>query len=156
MGEGPEPFRYREGLVLDGRAASLPLRLAVAGAMSATQVGLRAIVRARPSVRRPVGSLLGRVGPASGYGPAADRLEGWRWTMSVNARTTGGKPIETHLDADGHPGYLATARLLGEAGMLLAEDGATPQRAGCLTPAAALGSASVGRFAHAHLRFSVL
>ena len=59
------------------------------------------------------------------------------------------------LDADGHPGYLATARLLGEAGMLLAEEAATPARAGCLTPAAALGTGCVERFAHARLRFSV-
>jgi short subunit dehydrogenase-like uncharacterized protein len=75
--------------------------------------------------------------------------------MSVRALTTGGKRVETLLEAEGHPGYLATARLLGEAGMLLAEDGATPERAGCLTPAAALGTACVDRFAHARLHFSV-
>jgi short subunit dehydrogenase-like uncharacterized protein len=45
--------------------------------------------------------------------------------------------------------------MLGEAGMLLAEDGATPQRAGCLTPAAALGGACVERFERARARFSI-
>jgi short subunit dehydrogenase-like uncharacterized protein len=101
------------------------------------------------------GSSTPRVGPASGYGPAADRLEGWRWTMSAHARTTGGQELDVRLQADGHPGYLATARLLGEAGMLLAEDGATPARAGCLTPATALGTACIERFERAQVRFSV-
>jgi short subunit dehydrogenase-like uncharacterized protein len=154
-GRPAEPFRYREGVLLDGSALTLPMRWALAGAMSATQVGLRGMARARPSVREPVAGMLARLGPASGYGPDADRLEGWRWTMAVHARTTGGRELEAKLDADGHPGYLATARLLGEAGMLLAEDGATPERAGCLTPAAALGSACVPRFERAGLRFSV-
>lgn len=74
--------------------------------------------------------------------------------MVVHARTKGGKALSVALEAEGHPGYLATARLLGEAGMLLAEEGVTPQMAGCLTPAAALGTASVPRFERARLRFS--
>jgi short subunit dehydrogenase-like uncharacterized protein len=75
--------------------------------------------------------------------------------MSARARTGAGREVTVLLDAAGHPGYLATARMLGEAGMLLAEDGATPERAGCLTPAAALGTAHVERFERARLRFSV-
>jgi short subunit dehydrogenase-like uncharacterized protein len=75
--------------------------------------------------------------------------------MTVRARTTGGHEVRTGVDAEGQPGYLATARLLGEAGLLLAEQGATTDRAGCLTPAAALGTASVERFERARLRFSV-
>ncbi|MGA2319446.1 MAG: saccharopine dehydrogenase NADP-binding domain-containing protein [Solirubrobacteraceae bacterium] len=152
-GRAAQPFRYREGMALGGGAASLPARWAVAGALSATQVGLRGFARARPALRRPVAGLLARFGPSSGFGPAAERMEGWRWRMSVHARTTGGGRLEVQLEAEGHPGYLTTARLLGEAGMLLAEDGATPERAGCLTPAAALGSASIERFEQAGVRF---
>ena len=63
--------------------------------------------------------------------------------------------MRVDVDADGHPGYLATARMLGEAGLLLAEPGATPERAGCLTPATALGTGSLERFERARLRFSV-
>jgi short subunit dehydrogenase-like uncharacterized protein len=154
-GRPAEPFRYREGMALGGGAASLPARWALAGALSATQVGVRALTRAGPAVRRPAASALGRIGPSSGFGPAADRLEGWRWTMHAHARTRAGKELDVRLEADGHPGYLATARLLGEAGMLLAEEGATPARAGCLTPAAALGTGCVERFERAGLRFSV-
>jgi short subunit dehydrogenase-like uncharacterized protein len=153
-GRPAEPFRYREGVALAGATASAPARWAVAGALSATQVGLRGLARARPGVRRPLARALGRVGPAAGFGPAAERLEGWRWTMRGFARTTSGRELEVSLDADGHPGYLATARMLGEAGMLLAEDGATPAAAGCLTPATALGTACAARFERAGVRFS--
>ena len=62
--------------------------------------------------------------------------------MSVEGRTTGGQTVRVEIDADGQPGYLTTARMLGEAGLLLAEPGATPERSGCLTPAIALGTGS--------------
>jgi short subunit dehydrogenase-like uncharacterized protein len=154
-GRPAQPFRYREGMVLGGGAASLPARWGVAGALSATQVGLRGLAGASPAVRRRIASVIERVGPASGFGPAEDRLAGWEWTMSVNARTVGANEIKAHVHAQGHPGYLATARMLGEAGMLLAEEGVLPERAGCLTPASALGAAHVDRFERARLRFSV-
>jgi short subunit dehydrogenase-like uncharacterized protein len=149
------PFRYREGVVLGGRPASLPLRWGVAGVLSATQAGLRWIARSGPSVRQPFARTLARIVPASGFGPSGDRLQGWTWSLSAQARTVEEQQIEVRVDADGHPGYLATARMLGEAGMLLAEDRATPERAGCLTPAIALGTSSRERFKRAGLRFSV-
>jgi short subunit dehydrogenase-like uncharacterized protein len=150
-----EPFRYREGLALTGGIATLPLRWGVAGALSASQVGLRGLSRATPKLRRRVGGTLARIVPGSGFGPAADRLEGWRWKIEVRAASTGGHLVEVTVDAHGHPGYLATARMLGELGMLLAEDGATRERAGCLTPAVALGTACSDRFERAGVRFSV-
>jgi short subunit dehydrogenase-like uncharacterized protein len=150
-----EPFRYREGVALGGAAASLPLRYAMAGALSGAQAALAGVARARPSVRRRVSGALSAILPSSGFGPAADRMEGWRWHMSVRARTAQGREVGVEVDADGHPGYLATARMLGEAGLLLAEPDATPERAGCLTPATALGTACVERFDRARVRFSV-
>jgi short subunit dehydrogenase-like uncharacterized protein len=75
--------------------------------------------------------------------------------MSVQARTTSGRDVGAAVQADGHPGYLTTARMLAEAGLLLAEDGATPARAGCLTPGAALGSGCIERLERAHMHFSV-
>jgi short subunit dehydrogenase-like uncharacterized protein len=153
QGRAAEPFRYREAMILPGAAVSLPARWAAAALLSATQVGVRALARARPAVRRPLAATLGRVGPSSGFGPAEDRLENWSWHMSAVGRTGGGRESHAYLDAQGHPGYLATARLLGEAGILLAETGATPASAGCLTPAAALGTGCVERFAHARLHF---
>lgn len=154
-GRPAEPFRYREGMRLPGGIATLPLRWGIAGTLSATQLGVRRLAVARPAVRRRVAGLMSRIGPASGFGPAEDRLEGWRWTVSVCAHTPAGQQVGVHADAEGHPGYLATARIMGEAGILLAQDGATPKLAGCLTPATALGSACVDRFELAGLRFSV-
>ena len=152
---GAEPFRYREGMPLEGPAVTLPLRFAGAGVLSATQAGIAAAARARPSVRRRVGAVLTKVLPGSGFGPSGERLENWSWHMTVAARTTGGRDVRVDVDADGHPGYLATARMLGEAGLMLAEPGVTPDRAGCLTPATALGTESLDRFERARLRFSV-
>jgi short subunit dehydrogenase-like uncharacterized protein len=154
-GRVAEPFRYREAIVLGGGPVTLPARWGIAGLMTASQIGARALARSRPAVRRGVAAAMARVGPSSGFGPTGERMEGWKWKMRASGRTAGGNLVTVLLDADGHPGYLATARLLGEAGMLLSEDGATPDRAGCLTPAAALGTGCLERFANARLRFSV-
>jgi len=154
-GASPEPFRYAEGYALGGSAASLPFRYAAAGALSGFQAVLARGARARPGTRRRIGRALTRVLPSSGYGPAADRLEGWRWGMSVAARTTGGNDVGVEIEGEGHVGYLATARMMGEAGLMLAESSASPQRAGCLTPAAALGTDHIDRFERARLHFSV-
>jgi len=154
-GANGRPFHYHEGVSLSGSAASLPLRLAAAGALAGAQAALGRVARAQPSVRRRVAGALGAILPSSGYGPAAERLEAWGWRMSLEARTTGGHKVGVEVESEGHPGYLATARMLGEAGLLLAEPGLTPERAGCLTPAAALGTACVERFEHARLRFAV-
>jgi short subunit dehydrogenase-like uncharacterized protein len=155
-GRPAAPFRYREGMVIGGGPLTLPLRWGVAGTLSATQIGLRGFSRARPAFRRRLVGALGRVMPGSGFGPSADRLESWSWRMGVYARTAAGREVEVRVEAEGHPGYLATARMLGELGLLLAEEGATPDRAGCLTPGLALGTAHLDRFERARVRFSVV
>lgn len=149
-----EPPRYREGVGIPGGPASLPLRYAAVATLAVIQAGFRGLVRARPSLRERSATLLRRVLPGSGFGPS-ERLEEWSWRLTLDARTDGGHSLRVEIDADGHPGYLTTAKLLGEAGLLLAEDGATPERAGCLTPALALGTAGLDRFAHAGARFAV-
>jgi short subunit dehydrogenase-like uncharacterized protein len=151
----PQPLRYREGIGIPGGPASLPLRYVAAGALAGAQAGFRALSRARPSVRNRSADLLRRFLPSSGFGPSGARLEQWSWQLAVDARTAGGHQVRVEVDADGHPGYLATAKILGEAGLLLAEDGATPERAGCLTPAIAIGSGPLARFERAGARFVV-
>ncbi len=155
-GAGTAPFSYREGIAMTGAAPTLPLRYAAAGVLSGVQAGMLQTARLRPQARRRLAGALRRVAPGSGFGPAADRLEGWRWQLAVRGTTDGGAPVGVRVDAEGHPGYLATARMLGEAGLMLAAKGTTPDRAGCLTPATALGTEHVDRFGHARLHFSVL
>jgi short subunit dehydrogenase-like uncharacterized protein len=151
-----EPLRYREGVAVPGdSSATLPLRYAAAGALAGVQAGFRALTRARPSVRNRAAEIGRKILPASGFGPTGDKLERWSWHLTADARTPGGRYVRVDLDADGHPGYLTTAKLLGEVGLLLAEDGATPERAGCLTPATAIGTANLDRFARASARFAV-
>jgi short subunit dehydrogenase-like uncharacterized protein len=149
-----DPFRYREGIAIGGRPVTLPARWLAGAAMGATMAGMRILARSGPSVRRPIAGAMAKLGPGSGFGPTGARLERWHWRMTATALTRSGRELHATLDADGHPGYLATARLLGEAGILLGEDGATPAVGGCLTPAAALGTRCLERFARAGLRFS--
>jgi len=149
-----EPFRYREGIAIGGRPVTLPARWLAGAAMGATMAGMRMLARSGPSVRRPLAGAMAKLGPSSGFGPTGARLERWRWRMTATALTRSGRELHAILDADGHPGYLTTARLLGEAGILLAEDGATPDVGGALTPAAALGTQCLERFARAGMRFS--
>lgn len=151
-GEPFTPFEFREGVAMPGPA---PVAYAAAGMLSAVQAAMAAVARARPGLRTRASNGMRRVLPGAGFGPRADRLEDWRWRVVVNALTASGASVEARADAEGHPGYLATARMIGEAGLLLAEPGATPSRAGFLTPATALGTASAERFASARLRFGV-
>jgi short subunit dehydrogenase-like uncharacterized protein len=150
-----QPFRYREGVALGGPPLTLPLRYGAAGALAGVQAGMRAMIRTRPRVRDRLADGMRSLLPSSGFGPDVDRLEPWRWRVTVDARTTGGKELGVDVEAEGHPGYLATARMLGEAGLIMAGDGLAPQRAGCLTPALALGTDHLDRFERARMSFSV-
>jgi short subunit dehydrogenase-like uncharacterized protein len=151
-----EPLRYREGIAVPGSGnATLPLRYAAAGALAGMQAGFRGLTKAPPSVRDRAARVGRKILPASGFGPSGDKLDRWSWHLTADARTPGGHYVRVDLDADGHPGYLTTAKLLGEVGLLLGEDGATPKRAGCLTPATAIGTASLDRFERAGARFAV-
>ena len=142
-------------MALDGPAATLPLRYAAAGVLSGTQAALAAATRANPGVRKRIADGMRKVMPSSGYGPSGDKLEQWKWQMSIRALSTAGNQVGVEIDADGQPGYFTTATMLGEAGLMMADDEATPDRAGCITPAVALGTGSVDRFDHARMRFSV-
>src|SRR5664279_2161959 len=122
------PFRYREGVAIPGGTATLPLRYAAAAVLGGAQAATKAGAKASPALRARIAGVLRRRLPSSGFGPQGDRLEDWSWTMAVNARTIGGHYVRIDLDADGQPGYLTTSKMIGEAGLLLSEDGATPER----------------------------
>ena len=150
-----EPFRYREGIAIPGPGPTLPLRYAAAASVAGLQAGIAALARTSPATRARIGKRLSSILPSSGFGPNHDRLAPWKWRMRVFARTNSGNQVEVVIDAEGHPGYLATARMMGEAGLLLADPGATPDRAGYLTPATALGTDGIERFEHAKMTFAV-
>jgi short subunit dehydrogenase-like uncharacterized protein len=149
------PFRYREGVTIPGGAATMPLRYLAGVGLGGTQAAFRGLFRARPAVPRRAAALMRKSLPSAGFGPTGERMEDWSWRMAVNAKTVDGHFVRADLEGEGQPGYLATAKMLGEAGMLLAEKGATPERSGFLTPAAALGTGQLDRFRHAGVRIQV-
>jgi short subunit dehydrogenase-like uncharacterized protein len=157
LAEPPDapPPRYREGVAMGGGPVSLPARWAAAAMLGGVQAGMRFGLRSTPATRRRVAAAMKSMLPQSGYGPQPDRLEGWTWSMAVTAQTANGQEVHVDVSGTGHVGYLATARMMAEAGLLLAEEGATPSRGGCLTPSLALGTGSAGRFEPAGLRFAV-
>lgn len=150
---GEEPFAFRESFDLGPRRSpGGSARLLVAALLSGGQALLASLARLPGPVRRLLTAGLGRVLPGSGSGPRGEVLEDWHWSVRVEAVTAQDARAQTVLSASGHPGYAATARMLGEVGLLLAQGGAASGRAGCLTPALALGLHGAERLAAAHVQ----
>ena len=102
----------------------------------------------------PTRALLDRVLPAPGSGPsAASRAAGW-FRSELHAVASGGRRFRAVVAGPGDPGYAATAVMLGESALCLAED-ATGDRAGSLTPATAMGTALVERLRKAGHSYDV-
>ena len=102
----------------------------------------------------PTRALLDRVLPAPGSGPsAATRAAGW-FRSELHAVASGGRRFRAVVAGSGDPGYAATAVMLGESALCLAED-ATGDRAGSLTPATAMGTALVERLRKAGHSYDV-
>jgi short subunit dehydrogenase-like uncharacterized protein len=94
----------------------------------------------------PLRAVLDRVLPKPGSGPSArTRARGW-FRMDIAAGTQSGRGLRATVSGSGDPGYAATAVMLAESGLCLAEDAERlPVRFGCLTPATALGGPLVER-----------
>ncbi|MGY1680382.1 saccharopine dehydrogenase family protein [Geodermatophilus sp. SYSU D01176] len=118
----------------------------ITGATTATAVtaGLAGVAAAL--VLPPTRAVLDRVLPEPGTGPGErTRARGW-FRMDVDATTESGRRYRATAAGQGDPGYAATAVMLGETALGLAQDGdRLPARAGSLTPATALGSVLVER-----------
>jgi short subunit dehydrogenase-like uncharacterized protein len=150
---GHGPVRYREAIAASSLVPTRPAQVMAAVAVSAIDGSLALLMRAPAGVRGAGARALGLLTPAGG--PREDRLEGWRWRIDCSATGHSGATASVRVEAEGHPGYLATSRMTTEAGLILADpDARTPAVTGCLTPAAALGTAELERFAAAGLVFS--
>jgi short subunit dehydrogenase-like uncharacterized protein len=100
----------------------------------------------------PARAALAKLRP-SGQGPsAAQRAKGW---FKVSLRGEGGGRRVVVEVKGGDPGYGETSKMLAASALCLALDD-LPDRAGQLTPAAAMGEALIGRLQAAGIPFSVV
>lgn len=141
-------FRYREAVGVPGRLLGAPAAAALAAGTGGLALGM-----ALPPTR----ALLDRVLPAPGSGPDQESRENGWFSVRLHARTTTGRLLQAKVSATGDPGYVATARMLGESALALVLDrDRLPDRAGVLTPATALGEVLVERLRLAGMTLQVL
>jgi short subunit dehydrogenase-like uncharacterized protein len=94
----------------------------------------------------PTRFVLDRVLPSPGEGPSEQARKRGFFKIATHARTSSGARYTARIEAQGDPGYQATAVMLGESALALALDEARlPERSGVLTPATALGGVLVDR-----------
>ena len=130
-------FKYREvqafGDGIQGRAMAAGLAAGVGGLVAGLMVP-------------PTRFVLDRVLPEPGEGPSEEARRKGFFKIAHHATTTSGRKYVARVEAQGDPGYAATAVMLGEAALCLALDGdKLPDRAGVLTPSTAMGDALVER-----------
>ncbi len=131
-------FRYREVMGFRNN----PAAPAMAGAVTARD-GRAA---RGPLFRAHALGVIQKVLPSAGEGPSEKARENGFFKIEIHTRTSTGKRYVCTVSAQGDPGYKATSVMLGEAGLCLALDkDRSPQRAGVLTPATAMGMPLVER-----------
>jgi short subunit dehydrogenase-like uncharacterized protein len=130
-------LRYRE-LMLGGEGpAGAAKASAIAGGLGVMFAGL-----AIPPTRMVLDKLL----PDPGEGPSEAAREKGFYKISIHSMTSEGAHLVCAVEAQGDPGYKATAVMLGETALCLARgDGELPDAAGVLTPATAMGSTLTDR-----------
>ena len=90
--------------------------------------------------------LLDRILPDPGEGPSEESRDKGFFRMRITTTTSSGRRFRCRVEAPGDPGYKATAVMLGQAGLCLALDqDRTPEVAGVLTPATAMGGVLIDR-----------
>lgn len=142
-------FAYQEYTKFGG-----PFAAAKATAMTLALAGFGRAVRFAPT-RMLLGPLL----PKPGEGPSEAAMAGGWFRTTLIGRTADGRSARARIAFQGDPGNRATLRILCEAGLALAFDGAklpgAPKRGGVLTPATALGEVLVPRLREAGFEISV-
>ena len=130
-------FRYRE-VTGCGSGPAAPVKAgALTAGLGALQAGLQL---------GPTRAVLDRFLPDPGEGPSEETRRKGFFKIEVHTRTTQGARYMCRVEAQGDPGYAATAVMLGEAALSLGLDGdRLPERAGVLTPATAIGMPLVDR-----------
>jgi saccharopine dehydrogenase (NAD+, L-glutamate forming) len=137
--------RYGPNFKYGHNYAAKHLPTVIAGTATVASVFLLAQI---PPARRGMMKLI-----PPGTGPSAEkRAKSWFRVEFVG--TGGGKTVRTAVSG-GEPGYDETSKMLAESGLALAFD-IVPERAGQLTPVAAMGDALLERLPAAGIKIEVL
>jgi len=140
-------FRYREAVGF-GRGTRGRLQAYGLAAALGTTFTAMANPRTRP--------LVDRVLPSPGQGPSAKAREEGYFRVELRTTTGSGRRLRSVVAAQGDPGYAATAVMLGESALSLAEDeDRLGSAGGVLTPAVAMGDVLVERLRIAGMTLSV-
>lgn len=141
---GPD-FRYSEAIRVGGNAVTS--RIAAGGVAAGLGMLFGGLAL------KPTRTVLDRVLPDPGEGPSeASRNRGFFVHKTFTTTSTGARYV-AQVEAQGDPGYKATAMMFAEAALTLALDrDQLPDRHGVLTPASAMGDALTKRLRAAGMR----
>ncbi len=142
-----DDFTYGEAMM----TGAGPIGMAKAAAVTAGMAGFMGVASIGP-----VRSLLStKVLPQPGEGPSPKQQEAGFYDLRFFGKTANGKTITTKVTGDSDPGYGSTAKMLGEAALVLLRSEAIG--GGFWTPSTALGDELLAALeAHAGLTFDVL
>ncbi len=133
--------RYREGLDLGFSAGLRGIGRRVAAVLKGvTQTLLIGVTRLPLSLRRLLAGLLEKLLPSAGSGPSGRHLTQWTWEVEARATAVNGNIATCVLAGTGHPGYTATAAMIAEVALQMADRNQSESRSGCLTPALAMSN----------------
>jgi short subunit dehydrogenase-like uncharacterized protein len=138
-------FRYDEAVDAGEGAAGL----ARAAMVSAGLLGFTAALALKPAR-----TLLARVLPAPGEGPSREKRESGYFKVEIRGVSAAGEAVRARVEASQDPGYGATAWMLAESALCLAEDD-LPTRGGLLTPASCMGMQLASRLREAGITLRV-
>jgi len=128
-------FAYEEGIDtgrgLLGLAGAVAVTVGTLGSLAAIGVP-------------PLRALASRFHPAPGEGPSRAQREAGSFRVEIYGRSADGSKVTVKVSANRDPGYGATAIMLAESALCLAED-ELPALGGVLTPASAMGLTLVKR-----------
>jgi short subunit dehydrogenase-like uncharacterized protein len=144
---GPD-FSYAEAMRVGGNAVTS--RIAAGG----VALGLGALFGGLSM--KPTRRILDRFLPKPGEGPSEESRDKGFFKHKTFTTTSAGKRYVAKVEAQGDPGYKATAMMLGEAALTLALDrDKLPDTHGVLTPASAMGDALTERLRAAGMTIEV-
>lgn len=135
------PAVYREGVDLGRSTGSAGFRRKVEAALKGSMQHIAAGTTRLPlAVRRAVAGQVRKILPKPGTGPSGSYLRDWEWAVTARAVGTDGVVGSATIEGTGHPGYTATAAIIVEVALSMAEHDGRSHRSGCITPALAIGA----------------